>query len=41
MIIKTSTGCEHAGYFCYSENRNWFTQNLEQGHMPLAGTAWT
>jgi len=28
-IIKTRTGCQHLGYFYYSENLNWAAKSLD------------
>ena len=30
-IMKIRTGCEYVGYFYYSENLNWATQNFRMG----------
>jgi len=36
-IIKIRTSCQYIGYFYYSENLNWATQNLRLGHMRPTG----
>ena len=35
-IIKTGTGVQYVGYFCYSENLNWPAQNPRLGRMRTA-----
>jgi len=38
-IIKIRISCQYAGYFYYSENLKWATQNLQLGRMRPMG--WT
>jgi len=35
-IIKTRRACQYVGYFYYSQNLNWATQNPRLGRMRTA-----
>jgi len=43
QIIKLRTGCQHIGYFNYSENLNWAAQTFYWatcGPLDIAGLLW-